>query len=282
MSTREHAIEIEVDATRIDATVVTPGTAMPGVLFVHGWGGSQEQYLTRAREIAALGCVCLTFDLRGHADTQEQREQVSRESNLRDVLAAYDRLARHPHVDADAIAVVGSSYGGYLAAILTAMRKVRWLALRVPALYIDTGWEVPKVQLHKDQDLKAYRRSFIKPDDNRALRAVADFEGDVLIVQSEHDDTVPHPVITSYREACLQARSLTYRCLAGADHGLTDPTMQRAYSALLTQWLGEMLASARRPGDAAAAQASKAVAGKVAAEQAAPSEAEPEAPPLAR
>jgi dienelactone hydrolase len=279
MSTREQAVEIAVDGLSIDGTVITPGTAMPGVLFVHGWGGSQEQYLNRAREIAALGCVCLTFDLRGHADTKEQRESVSRDSNLRDVLAAYDRLARHPHVDADAIAVVGSSYGGYLAAILTTERKVRWLALRVPALYIDTGWEVPKVQLHKDQDLKAYRRSFIKANTNRALRACADFEGDVLIVQSEHDDVIPHPVITSYREACLQARSLTYRCLAGADHGLTDEASQRAYTALLTQWLGEMLAQVRRNGDTGAALAGKASAGRQAATQVAASEVEPEAPP---
>ncbi|MDZ5457286.1 alpha/beta hydrolase family protein [Azohydromonas lata] len=282
MSTREQAVDIEVDATSIDGTVITPGTAMPGVLFVHGWGGCQRQYLTRAREIAALGCVGLTFDLRGHADTQEQRESVSRESNLRDVLAAYDLLARHPHVDPDAIAVVGSSYGGYLATILTTKRKVRWLALRVPALYIDSGWEVPKVQLHKDQDLKAYRRSFIKAKDNLALRACADFEGDVLIVESEHDDIVPHPVITSYREACLQARSLTYRCLAGADHGLTSEVSQRAYTALLTQWLGEMLAGARREGDALAAEAAKGVASRQAAAETAVSEVEPEAPPMAR
>ncbi len=279
MSTREQAVDIAVDDVSIDGTVITPGTAMPGVLFVHGWGGSQEQYLNRAREIAALGCVCLTFDLRGHADTKEQRESVSRDSNLRDVLAAYDRLARHPHVDADAIAVVGSSYGGYLAAILTTERKVRWLALRVPALYMDSGWELPKVQLHQDQDLKAYRRSFIKADDNRALRACADFEGDVLIVESEHDDRVPHPVITSYREACLQARSLTYRCIAGADHGLTDEASQRAYTALLTQWLGEMLAQVRRNGDTGAALAGKAAAGRQAATQVAASEVEPEAPP---
>jgi hypothetical protein len=281
MSTREQAIEIAVEAAHIDGTVITPGTAMPGVLFVHGWGGCQQQYLTRAREIAALGCVCLTFDLRGHADTQEQRESVSRESNLRDVLAAYDLLARHAHVDHDAIAVVGSSYGGYLATILTTLRKVRWLALRVPALYIDTGWEVPKVQLHRDQDLKAYRRSFVPAESNRALRACADFQGDVLIIESEHDDIIPHPVITSYREACVQARSLTYRCIAGADHGLTDEASQRAYTALLTQWLGEMLAQARRESDAAAALAAKAVASRQAAAQVAPSEVEPEAPPRA-
>jgi uncharacterized protein len=246
MATREDKIDIRVDTEPIAGTLVMPGTLIPGVLFVHGWGGSQEQYLARAREIAVLGCVCLTFDLRGHAGTQRQRETVSRDSNLRDALAAYDVLAAHPHVDRSAIAVVGSSYGGYLGAILTTLRAVRWLALRAPALYIDTGWELPKLQLHKDQDLLTYRRSVVAADANRALRACAAFTGDALIVESERDNIIPHAVVTSYREACIKARSLTYRCIAGADHGLTDDAGQRAYTALLTQWLGGMLPSVRR------------------------------------
>jgi len=142
MSTIEEAIEITVDASHIAGTFVTPGTLIPGVLFVHGWGGSQEQYLARARDVAALGCVCLTFDLRGHAQTRLQFETVSRADNLQDVLSAYDTLVRRRHVDPAAIAVVGSSYGGYLASILSSMRAVKWLALRAPALYIDSGWEV--------------------------------------------------------------------------------------------------------------------------------------------
>ncbi|MCW7537885.1 alpha/beta fold hydrolase [Aquabacterium sp. A7-Y] len=248
MATHDESIHIKVDGGHIAGTVVTPGTLLPGVLFVHGWGGSQEQYLARAREVAALGCICLTFDLRGHAGTEPQRETVSRESNLCDVVAAYDVLARHPGVDRSAIAVVGSSYGGYLGAILTSMRPVRWLALRVPALYIDTGWEVPKLQLHKDQDLESYRRNFVEAADNRALRACAAFRGDVLLVESECDTVVPHPVIASYREACIQAASLTYRVIHGADHGLSQDSAQRAYTALLVNWLSEMVLGARQGG----------------------------------
>src|SRR5438477_7997546 len=161
MPTRDQTIDVVVGDGHVSGTLITPGTQIPGVLFVHGWGGSQQQYLARAREVAALGCVCLAFDLGGHAGTQPKRETVSRESNLYDVLSAYDALAAHPSVDSAAIGVVGSSYGGYLATILTSMRPVSWLALRVPALYIDTGWELPKLQLHQDQDLRTYRRSFV-------------------------------------------------------------------------------------------------------------------------
>ena len=251
MSTRDHKFEIPVENGHIAGTLIAPATTIPGVLFVHGWGGSQQQYLARAREVAALGCIGLTFDLRGHARTEPQQETISREDNLKDVLAAYDELVNHPSVDANAIAVVGSSYGGYLAAILTAMRPVRWLALRVPALYPDADWELPKKQLHNLSDLRAYRRRRIRPQENRALKACAAFKGDILIVESEHDDTVPHPAIQNYVEAATHAHSLTYRVIAGADHGLSQEPVQRAYTALLVSWFAEMVFGARQAGPTA-------------------------------
>jgi pimeloyl-ACP methyl ester carboxylesterase len=248
MPTLERHVELGVDGEHIAGTLIEPATTVPGVLCVHGWGGSQQQYLARAREIAALGCVSLTFDLRGHARTEPQQNSVTREDNLRDVLAAYDELARHPAVDREAIAVVGSSYGGYLAAIITTLRPVKWLALRVPALYQDNDWDVPKKELHRRADLAAYRRRHIAPHENRALAACAAYRGDVLVVESEHDDIIPHRTIENYVEACTHARSLTYRAIQGADHGLSDTRSQRAYTDVLLTWLSEMVFGARSGG----------------------------------
>jgi len=246
MATRDHKFDIMVEGQHIAGTLVAPATAVPGVLFVHGWGGSQQQYIVRAREIAALGCIGLTFDLRGHARHEPSQATVTREENLQDVLAAYDELVNHPTVDQSAIAVVGSSYGGYLAAILTTLRPVKWLTLRVPAIYKDTGWELPKKQLHTDPDLHGYRRRHLQPQDNRALKACAAFTGDVLIIESEHDDIVPHPTIENYLEASKHARSLTYRVIEGADHGLSQEPAQHAYTALLVNWIREKVFSARQ------------------------------------
>jgi dienelactone hydrolase len=245
MPTRDDAVEIHVEGRRLAGTLVSPSTLLPGVLLVHGWGGSQEQYLARAREIAALGCICLTFDLSGHAATAPLQEGVSRESNFADVIAAYDLLASQRGIDPNAIAVVGSSYGGYLAAILTSRRPVKWLALRVPALYKDSGWELPKLQLHRDQDLGSYRRRFVPAEDNRALRACRAFRGDVLVVESERDDIIPHAVIDSYREAFIKPHSMTYRVIQDADHGLSDEASQRSYTTVLVSWMSEMIMGAR-------------------------------------
>jgi pimeloyl-ACP methyl ester carboxylesterase len=220
MTTRAKTIDIAVDGKHIAGTLVGPDTMVPGVLLVHGWDGSQDQYIARAHEIASLGCICLTFDLRGHVRHQSDRDHVTRQDTLRDLLAAYDVLVGHPAVDPGAIAIIGSSYGGYLAAITTALRPVRWLGLRVPALYQDGDWDVPKYKLNRDA-LMAFRHTQVAPEGNRALAACSAFRGDVLIVESEHDALVPHAVIKNYLAACAQAQSLTYRTIAGADHALS-------------------------------------------------------------
>jgi len=241
MPTLDEPVYIRVENEHVLGTLISPGTLIPGVLFVHGWGGDQRQYVDRAHELAALGCVCLTFDLRGHAQTQARRDTVSREDSLRDILAAYDFLAALRNVDSDSIAVVGSSYGGYLAALLTAARPVRWLALRVPALYKDSEWNLPKLQLRGEQDLEKYRLQPVHPAESKALRACQAFTGDVLLVESEHDSLIPHQVIANYREACISARSLTYRLIEGADHGLSNEAWRSGYTSVLVNWFGEFV-----------------------------------------
>ena len=244
MTIESETIELAVEGECIAGTLVSPGSKMPGILFVHGWGGSQQRDLARARQITGLGCVSMTFDLRGHEKTQSQRLTVTREQNLADLLAAYDRLANHPAVDPAAMAVIGSSYGGYLATLLTRRRAVKWLALRVPALYWDDEWNSPKQALDR-QRLYAYRLRALSPADNSALAACAEFAGDVLLVESEQDDYVPHSTLMSYRSAFVSAHSLTHRTVDGADHALSSEESQKAYSAMLSAWISEMVIGAR-------------------------------------
>lgn len=262
MATRHKAILIPVGDHSIQGTLVAPQKALPGVMLVHGWDGSQAQYLARAHEISALGCVCLTFDMQGHAQDRARRATVTREDNLRDMLAAYDMLVGHPAVDGASVAVAGSSYGAYLATLLSAQRPVRWLSLRAPALYKDEDWAVPKQALERSA-LSAYRASVVLAQHNRALAASAQFRGDVMIVESEFDDRVPHTVIENYRNAFADAHSLTYRVIKGADHGLSEEAANQSYTRLLVHWMAEMVQGAEH--DAAAAPTRTAGAGSVAA-----------------
>jgi len=244
MGTSSDTVEIAVGDERMAGTFLAPGSKVPGVLFVHGWGGSQERDLDRARGIAGLGCVCLTFDLRGHIRNSERQLTVTREENLRDLISAYDCLHRHPAIDTRAIAVVGTSYGAYLSTILTTLRPVQWLSLRVPSLYRDAQWDTPKRKLDRE-DLARHRGGFVPAAENRALTACMRFRGDVLLVESENDPLVPHSTIMSYRAAFQHSHSLTHRVIDNADHALSDKAAQQAYTSILVNWITEMVVGAR-------------------------------------
>ena len=237
-------VTIAVERQHICGTLAVPETGIPGILFLHGWSGSQENDLMRARQIAALVCACLTFDLRGHAGTETLRPSITPERNLQDALAAYDMLISQSMVDKSAIAVIGSSYGAYLAAILTSLRSVKWLSLRAPAIYRDAHWTAPKGILDR-LDLTLYRQQRIDSSENNALAACANFAGDVLLVESERDDYIPHQTVGNYMAAFGKAHSLTYRVVASADHALSDERSRQAYTSLLVGWIREMVLGAR-------------------------------------
>jgi dienelactone hydrolase len=218
----------------------------PGVLLVPGWDDGRGPYRRLARELSSRGWICRTVDLPNPSWSAAERQTVTRADNLEDVLRAYDGLAREPAVVPEAITVVGVSYGGYLAAFASAMRPVRRLVLRAPALYRDEDWTLPKEQLDK-QDLSVYRLLRLRPGDNRALAACAAFQGEVLVIESGHDDTVPHPVIENYLAAFEQARSVDAEVLEGADHALSHPDWQRDFLLRLVGWLAGRASRAQKP-----------------------------------
>ena len=141
--------------------------------------------------------------------------------------------------------MVGSSFGGWLASLLTVERPVRWLVLRVPALYPDRWWDLPKEALDAGA-LAAYRRAGPDRASDRALAACAAFEGEVLLVWSGQDRILPPALADSFQVAFCNACSLTVRRLHGADHALSAQASRDEYRALLGGWLGASLVARRR------------------------------------
>jgi hypothetical protein len=238
-------LRIPVGDSFIDGTLFPsekPSQRSPAVLFIHGWGSSGETYHAVAPRLAQLGATCLALTLRGHGATSHQQETVSRADSLQDVLTAYDRLLAEEGVDSQRVGVVGSSYGGYLAALLCAERSVRWLGLRAPALYKDEDFERPQVQLTQDPELQAFRRKPVLPTNNRALRCALRFHGEVLVVESANDTVIPHQVIANYLQSFYQVRSRTHYVLREADHALSTPAHRQQYEDVLYAWFKVCLA----------------------------------------
>jgi uncharacterized protein len=196
-----------------------------GVLFIHGWESSQRSYRPRAERVAEeLGATCLSFDLSGHGESGGAASSLTPNDHLADTLAAFDALARMPAVDPSRIGICGASYGAYLAALAIAHRDAKAVLLRAPALRPDSAL---------DRSAGCGGTEYRAGDDVAPLRNLASFNGPVLVVESEHDEVIPHRVVQAYLDACPGA---SHAVIPGAAHAMTDPGWNEAFVELILEW----------------------------------------------
>lgn len=88
----------------------------PAVLVLHGAGSQKENHVDYARAAVAHGFAALTFDNRGHGET----DGALGPGVIADMQRLVRLLAERPEVDERRIAVRGSSMGGLLAIHLAA------------------------------------------------------------------------------------------------------------------------------------------------------------------
>jgi len=114
---------------------------------------------------------------------------------------------------------------------------VKWLALRVPALYKNDNFIVPTAKLI-EKDPTVFGQSGIKPQDNLALQAISNFDGNVLIIESQKDGRIPHATILNYIDSLRETSPLTYKIIEEADHSLSEEEWQLEFIRIITYWFG--------------------------------------------
>jgi uncharacterized protein len=229
-------INFSVNGMKLSGTFLTPDvqrTDKSAVLFIHGWLATETRNIVRADPLTKLGYTCLTFELRGHGASEGKNKDLTVIDHLDDCIAAYDFLKSQLPTKSNKIHVVGASYGGYLASVLSSRRTIESLVLRVPALYRDEDVGLPKLNLPR-KPLELYRRTKLDPSGNIALNALSKFEGKVLLIESENDEVIPHEVLENYKNSIIK-KNLTYTIMNGADHGLTG-TYDKEFIRLLIEW----------------------------------------------
>lgn len=188
------------------------------LIFAHGLESSQEGYSGRAEKVSLeLGCVCFTFDFSGHGRSSGDLATLTPQDHLNDLVSAFDLLVNNNYIDSSRIGVCGASYGAYLCALLTVERSVQRLLMRAPALYsdrfLDKPWAFPR---SSDADADAPKLS----------AAVTGFLGDILILESENDEIIPHAVIQWYLRSDPRVR---HEVLKGAFHGIATQAQEESF-----------------------------------------------------
>lgn len=206
------------------------------LLIVPGWKDELTQYTRLAQALSQQGWQSLIVPI-----PQEARNHQTHRRHMRLLTVAAGRFFHAGQAQAQAgpphlRCLLGFSYGGFLGALLSARVHLDALLLRSPAMYADNGWDVPKDDLDEGE-IGLLRVLRLEPADSQALEAAQAFAGDVLIVECEHDERVPHETHLNYYKAFSAARSRQLHLIEGADHALSDPVRRQAFDALALDWL---------------------------------------------
>lgn len=229
-------IEFFVGKQKVKGTLILPNSIkskLPAVLLIHGWTSSEKGYIPRAQAISKLGYICLTFNLRGHGNSDGELDKLSRRNHLQDVIAAYDFLASQKGVEKDRIGVIGSSYGGYMASLLSVKRRIKWLVLRAPAIYSDKSFTTPSGKINREDSLKYFNIKTNK-NNNLALKSLSKYRGDVLLITSGKDEIIPKQTIQNYIDAINHEVNFDHLIIKGANHAFGKNTTN-------TKWLKQFI-----------------------------------------
>jgi uncharacterized protein len=105
-------------------------------LVLHGFGSNKDSsnVLAPTKMLTELGYVTLRFSMRGCGDSEGEFGRVICLEQVEDTRNALTFLAGHPAVDAERIAVVGSSFGGAVAVYSGGVDE------RIAAVISNGGW----------------------------------------------------------------------------------------------------------------------------------------------
>lgn len=234
-------ITFSVDGNMLKGTLIFPENIQPknpSVLFIQGWTGERKRSYQYANGLAELGYISFLLDARGHGESEGDINTATTKEFVDDVVAAYDYLSKIEGVDLENISVVGSSYGGYLAAVLSSKRNVKRIVLRAPGDLANNDFEKSAMQTIEkfSPNFLAWIGQSRKSHETFALDAIAEFNGEILIIESEKDTISPHQTVQNYADAVSDTSRLKHVVIKDAPHSVKDGPFKDEIEKVLKEW----------------------------------------------
>lgn len=188
------------------------------ILTFVGFGSSKKSnYDFMAKIVEMTGASALVVDLSGHGESSFDVNDTTPAQHLLEATKAYDWItAKYPDSD---ICVMGTSYGGFIAAYLTRFRKTKKLVLRTPAIYEPSMFYTEHHLIDKIL-VRDYRKNAKLVKQNPLFLQSALDDVSTLLVIHGSDDSIPTQTTDVYSEAFDAARYIA----VGFVHAFRDPS----------------------------------------------------------
>lgn len=233
-------ITFESKRGEINGTLFIPNRQEkhPGVIFFHGSGSSEKNWVPTAEKLWEKGIAALTINFRGHS-TRESLDKVTAYDGISDGLAGYDFLINQKGVDPDRIGICASSFGAIVGTHVTGKRKVKSLLLRAPALYKKDMLveSMGKILVNE----KRIFNDMEKIQDTEMMKIILEFKGSLLVVASEKDDLIPASLSRAFCDQAKNAKLKDLQTIRQAPHSIKDPAQRKKLVSIITKWFTNTL-----------------------------------------
>lgn len=202
-----------------------------------GRGSSKARVAEFINDVATKAHTnALVLDNSGHGESPFAPDTVTPAQYLLETVAVFDALrTRHPQAK---LSVLGTSYGGLMAAWLTRYRPMHKLVLRTPTLFPSSDFYTP-LPLQDQTANTAYRADSSAVASNPLFRQPALSLPPTLLVIHGADELIPPATTDAYQ----QDFSAQIYVAQGFAHPLSDPRNPRdqfpVYKSAIATWLAK-------------------------------------------
>lgn len=196
----------------------------PAVIFFHGSGGTGETHFETAKLLSEHGIIGVAFNYQGVGLSGGKFEDQTIMNGLSDGACIMPYLNFHEDtVDKNRIGLVGGSFGGFIAAILSGLKNqdAKSMVLVAPAAYADSAMDN---QRDADQDLD------IGFEDSFSYKMIRKFKGALQVQICEYDEILPEGMAEKYYTEAINANIKELVIIRGAKHRLSVQLKQKRES----------------------------------------------------
>lgn len=200
-----------------------------------GYGSSKDRNSTFVTDVITKADMsALVIDFSGHGKSPFDLNDTRPAQHLLEAISAFDWV-KDAYPEAE-ISVMGTSYGGFMAAYLTRFRQFKKLVLRTPAVYKPADFYSHHAQIDK-LGVRDYRANADAVKVHPLFMQESIKQVPTLLVIHGKDESIPVATTDIY-QAAFSAETYT---ASDFKHALSDPMNPReqfdSYSDNIAKWL---------------------------------------------
>jgi len=232
---KKREVEFKVGNDTLRGTLFIPSGKgpFPAVIFFHGSESTGETYFELGEKLSQNGILGFAFNYRGCGVSDGNIKEQTLGMGLEDAKAAMELFFPQKEVDRERVGISGSSYGAFLASMISPKYNFKSMILIVPASYARSSMNVIHGTHIRTLD------DFNKSD---SYQEIEKFKGSLLVIRSEFEDVLPMGMAEKYFEVAKDAKRKENYLLKGAKHRIKlNPKAKEVMVEKVINWFLETL-----------------------------------------